>query len=391
MGANERAALSVSGVVNGRVETSATGKSTSERWYHNLPASLVVLLVFEVTLIIVLVVTLPIFTAWWLVVRMPGRSYRGSLPPLGEEASLLRENLQRDLNTLAEDIGPRNVSHSYDQLVGTVEFLETSLQEVGFDVRRQEFTVDGKSVCNLDVECRGEKRPEHILVVGAHYDTVPGSPGANDNGSAVVATLALARAFAKRRLDSTICFAFFVNEESPYYMTEAMGSLRYAQKCQEEGERLMGMISLETIGCYETKPSTQRYPIGLLNHFYPTTGDFAAVVGNLRSRRFVHNVIRALRKSAFPTEGIAAPSWLKDIFRSDHAAFWSCGFPGLMITDTANFRYPHYHTAGDTVDKINFTALAALVTALIKGLDDLTTDGGKVSDRRPRGSGTAGN
>jgi len=197
---------------------------------------------------------------------------------------------------------------------------------------------------------------------------VPGSPGANDNGSAVVANLALARAFAHVVTERTVRFVFFVNEEMPYYMTDAMGSLRYAQQCRANGDNVVGMLSLETMGCYLDEPSTQRYPIAWLRHLYPTTGNFVAVVGNVRSRRFAHRIIGGLRRVQFPSEGMAAPRWLKDIFRSDHAAFWHCGYPALMITDTANFRYPFYHTAEDTVEKINFVALARVVTGLRESL-----------------------
>src|SRR5260370_16095004 len=116
------------------------------------------------------------------------------------------------------------------------------------------------------------------------------------------------------------------------------------------------------------EPRTDGYPVGLWRHLYPTTGNLVAVVGNLRSRRLVHRVIGGFRRVQFPWEGMAAPRWLKDIFRSDHAAFWRCGYPALMITDTANFRYPYYHTAEDTIDKINYAALARVVTGLKESL-----------------------
>ena len=166
-------------------------------------------------------------------------------------------------------------------------------------------------------------------------------------------------------------FAFFVNEEMPYYMTEAMGSLRYAQECRAKDENVVGMISLETIGCYLDQPFSQRYPLAVLQHIYPAKGNFVTVVGNLRSRRLVRSVIRGLRRVQFPSEGMAAPRWLKDIFRSDHAAFWQCGYPALMITDTANFRYPHYHSPEDTINKINYVALARVVAGLRESLLEL--------------------
>jgi Zn-dependent M28 family amino/carboxypeptidase len=299
---------------------------------------------------------------------MPGRPFRG-IPTVLDEAELrLVETLQQDLTRLAQEFGERNLTQRYPQLIEAAKFIEQSLQVAGYEVRRQEITVHGKVIWNIDAQCTGLVHPQEIVVVGAHYDTVPGSPGANDNGSAVVANLALARAFAGTMRRRTLRFAFFANEEMPYYMTDSMGSLRYAQRCRENGENIVGMIALETIGCYLDEPLTQRYPIGLLRHLYPTTGNFVAVVGNLRSRRLVHRVIRGFRRVQFPSEGMAAPRWLKDIFRSDHAAFWRCGYPALMITDTANFRYPYYHTAEDTIDKINYAALARVVTGLKESL-----------------------
>ena len=305
---------------------------------------------------------------------MPGKPFHGVPSPLDEREVQVRELLQQDLTVLAQNIGERNVSRRYPQLIEAAEFIERSLQEAGHQPRRQKIAVNGNTVWNIDVECTGHCHPEEIVVVGAHYDTVAGSPGANDNGSAVVANLALARAFARLAPKGTVRFAFFVNEESPYYLTDAMGSLRYAQECRANAENVVGMISLETIGCYLDEPMTQRYPIALLRYVYPTNGNFVAVVGNLRSRQLVHRVIRGLRRAQFASEGMAAPRWLKDIFRSDHAAFWHCGYPALMITDTANFRYPYYHTSEDTVDKINFVALARVVTALRESLLELAGD-----------------
>ena len=303
---------------------------------------------------------------------MPGKSFRGvPSPPLDEPETLVCELLQQDLMVLAQDIGERNISQRYSQLIEAAEFIERSLREAGHQTRRQEIAVDENTVWNIDIECIGRCHPKEIVVVGAHYDTVPGSPGANDNGSAVVANLALAREFSRLAPERTVRFAFFVNEEFPYYMTDAMGSLRYAQQCSAKAENVVCMISLETIGCYLDEPMSQRYPIALLRHVYPTTGNFVAVVGNLRSRPFVHRVIRGLRRTQFPSEGIAAPRWLKDIFRSDHAAFWRYGYPALMITDTANFRYPYYHTSDDTVDKINCAALARVVTGLRESVLEL--------------------
>ena len=264
-----------------------------------------------------------------------------------------------------------SVSPRYAQLIEAAESIERSLREAGYETRRQDIAVNENIVWNIDVDCTGRCHPEEIIVVGAHYDTVPGSPGANDNGSAVVANLALARAFARLAPERTVRVASFVNEEMPYYMTDAMGSLYYAEECCAESENVVCMISLETIGCYLDEPLSPRYPSALLRHVYPTAGNFVAVGGDLRPRHLVHRVIRGLRRVQFPSEGMAAPRWLKDIFRSDHAAFWRYDYPAVIITDTANFRYSYYHTSEDTIDKINYIALARVVTRLREGVLEL--------------------
>lgn len=314
-------------------------------------------------------------SAWRLFLWMPGRRSRHATIVLDTKAAERCDILRRDLSMLANDIGERNVSRCYEQLQQSAGFIDQKLAAAGYAVRRQEFTAGGKSVCNLDVECTGALHPDEIVVVGAHYDTVPGSPGANDNGSAVVANLALARAFAEVVTSRTVRFAFFVNEEFPYHMTAEMGSLQYARACKSRQENVVGMMSLETIGYYSNEPRSQRYPLWLLNWLYPTTGNFVAFVGNVRSRRWIHQVIRGFRQTGFPSEGMAAPEWLRDIFRSDHAAFWDCGYPALMVTDTANFRYPHYHKSSDTEDKINYRALALVVAGLECSLRELAGTG----------------
>jgi hypothetical protein len=310
-------------------------------------------------------------TTWWRVAWMPRRGVLRSDRWVATIRENLCEKLRRDLQVLAGEIGERNVSRRYDQLARAAEFIESSLAAASYEVHREEFSAEGKAVRNVYAQRPGCTRPDEIIIIAAHYDSVPGSAGANDNGSGVVANLALARAFADVSADRTIRFAFFANEEMPYYMTAAMGALHHAEACRELRENVIGMIALETIGYYVDGPNTQRYPLRVLSWFYPSTGNFLAFVGNMPSRRLIHAAIGGFRQSGFPSAGIAAPNWLRDIFRSDHAAFWHCGYPALMITDTANFRYPYYHTPQDTPDKINFEALAQIVIGLASSVREL--------------------
>jgi Zn-dependent M28 family amino/carboxypeptidase len=302
-------------------------------------------------------------------IGMPGRSYRGELPPADEALISLAKELRQDVSRLAVDIGERNVRNRPQALAQAADWIEAGFSAAGLATKRQEYQVPGHTCFNVEAEIPKSKRD--IIVVGAHYDTVRGSPGANDNSSGVAATLALARRFARRKTGRTLCFVAFVNEEKPYAHTEQMGSRVYARRCRERGEDVAAMLSLETIGYYDDAPGSQKYPppLGLL---YPSAGDFIAFVGNLASRALVRDVVTTFRKvEPFPSEGGAFPAVVPRIGDSDHASFWKEGYPALMVTDTANFRYPYYHTPEDTIDKIDFERLARVVRGLAKVVEEL--------------------
>jgi len=335
--------------------------------------------------ILLVTLVLALCWCWWAMIRMPGTSYSGPLPPLSQSQSALSAQLHRDVDFLATTIGQRNVRYP-DGLSRAVEFLDRSLREMGYAVQRQEFNSFGTSVCNLEVEVAGVNKPDEIVVIGAHYDSVDDSPAANDNGSGAAATLALARMFAPSAAgrdggpsalraaapDRTIRFVLFVNEEPPFFKTADMGSLVYARRCAERGEKIVGMLSLETIGCYSDQPGSQQYPVKPIGWLYPDRGNFIAFVGNYRSRALVRQAIGSFRTSAqFPSEGAALPGWITGVDWSDHWSFWQAGYPALMITDTALFRYPHYHQDTDTADRLEYDRMARVVEGLKAVTDDL--------------------
>jgi hypothetical protein len=268
-----------------------------------------------------------------------GKSFKGTLPPLtGEELALSKE-MRSDVEKIAGEIGPRSVEH-YAELKATADYIERSFTAAGYQVRRDGYEVRSRLCENLDVEIKGTASDE-IIIVGAHYDTVHGSPGANDNTSGVAATLALARRFAGKQGARTLRFVAFVNEEPGHFQTELMGSWVYASRCKARGEKIAGMISLETIGYFSDVPGSQNYPLPLLSMVYPSAGNFIAFVGNTGSNKLVRQAVGSFRKHAkFPSEGTALPSAVPGIGWSDHWAFWQHGYPGLMVTDTAPFRYP---------------------------------------------------
>ena len=295
---------------------------------------------------------------------MPGTTHRGPLPAADATLEKLADELRRDVQALAVDIGERNVGRRPQQLAQAAEYLEGELQKAGYTVRRQEYDVSDVRCANLDVELLGTTRAKEIVVVGAHYDTALGTPGANDNTSGVAATLALARRFAGRPGERTLRFVAFVNEEPPYFQTRQMGSWVYARRCHEQGERIVAMLSLETIGYYSDAPGSQKYPLPL-GGIYPTEGNFIGFIGNVASGDLVRQAVGLFRQhEPFPSEGAALPDMVPGVGFSDHWSFWQEGYPGVMVTDTAMFRYPHYHAAEDTPDKIDFDRTARVVRGL---------------------------
>lgn len=304
------------------------------------------------------------FVAGWNMVRMPGRSYRGPLPPADDRLLQLSAELRSHVTHLAEEIGERNVLHRPRELAQAADFIEAELARDGYHVARQNYEVSGTTCCNLEVEIPGAAKTDEIVVIGAHYDSVPGSPAANDNGSGVAALLCLARRFSGSRNDRTLRFVAFVNEEAPFAHTEQMGSSVYAGRCRQRDEKVTAMLSLETIGYYSEAPGSQKYP-PLIRLLYPSRGNFIGFVGNTRYGKLVRHVVAAFRRNEqFPSEGGALPESMSSIGRSDHWSFWQEGYPALMVTDTAPFRYPHYHTPEDTVDKIDFERMARVVRGL---------------------------
>ncbi|MBW1877632.1 MAG: M28 family peptidase [Deltaproteobacteria bacterium] len=295
--------------------------------------------------------------------HMPGRSHRGDLAPLDGDGISLRDALAAHVRVLATDIGERNL-YRYDALRASASYVEGQLAEPGYRVHSQRFDVGGREVRNLEVLVPGSVPGAAIMVVGAHYDSAPGTPGANDNASGTAALIELARRLHGASPSRTVHLVAFVNEEPPWYYTADMGSLRYARKLAGDGVEVAGMLSLETIGYYRDTPKSQQYPFPF-SLFYPDTGNFLGFVGNVRSRRLTRDAVRAFREhGGFPSEGAAVPGSVPGVGWSDHWSFWQQGWPALMVTDTAPFRYPHYHEPTDTAEQVDYDRLARVVEGL---------------------------
>jgi Zn-dependent M28 family amino/carboxypeptidase len=282
----------------------------------------------------------------------------------------LEPALKEHIAVLADDIGPRDIFVP-DKLNAAAEYIRTFWENVGYEVSAQAFTVQNVVCQNLAVEIPGRSKIDEIVIVGAHYDTVSWAPGANDNGSAVAALLELSRLFRTESPDRTLRFVAFTNEEPPFFKTGSMGSLVYAKACQKRNENIVGMVCLETIGYYRDEPKTQKYPFPF-SFFYPDKGNFVAIVGNLRSKPLVKSFTRYfMEDSDFPVECVATFGFLTGIDWSDHWSFWTCGYPAVMITDTALFRYPYYHSLEDTPDKIDYHSLARVTHGAYKAMEEM--------------------
>lgn len=273
------------------------------------------------------------------------------------------EALRRHVGVLAAEIGERNVQRPA-ALAAAERYISREWAGQGFEVATQRYTAAGVDCANLEVVIRGESRPAEIIVVGAHYDTVEGSPGADDNASAVSALLEIARALAHVRPPRTLKLVAFVNEEPPFFFWGSMGSGVYAKAARRRGDDIRAMFSLEMLGCYSDAPGSQSYP-PLLRYFYPDSGNFIAFVSNLRSRRVLKAGVAAFRASSrFPCEAAALPAWIPGVGWSDQLSFWRAGYPGVMVTDTAFYRYPHYHCPTDTPDRLDYRRLALVTEGL---------------------------
>jgi hypothetical protein len=314
---------------------------------------------------------------WWFGMRMPGKSIPKAAPLSLDEAGL-REELRASVQKLAGEIGERNMWH-YPQLNAAADFIENSFSRAGLRTRRDSYDMRGQACHNIEAEIPGRPQgaavsgqPPSIIVIGAHYDSVFGSPGANDNGTGVAATLALAQRFAGRKPEHTLRFVAFVNEEPPYFLSDEMGSFIYAGRCKARGDKISGMISLETIGYFSDAPHSQTYPSPGLGFFYPKVGNFIGFVSNVHSRALLRRVVGLFRKHAkIPSEGAALPAFIPGVSWSDQWSFWRQGYPGIMVTDTAPFRYPHYHSSSDTADKLDYDRFTLVVSGMEKVIEDL--------------------
>ncbi|OGW24312.1 MAG: hypothetical protein A2X59_07905 [Nitrospirae bacterium GWC2_42_7] len=300
----------------------------------------------------------------------------------------IKLNLTETVRYLAEEIGQRSY-RDLGQLNRTADFIEGRFLSYGCAVKRQEYNCSGNTYYNIIAEVKpasetaeylkispplrgGKCNDEGILVIGAHYDTVIGTKGADDNASGIAGLLELARLTSLKPLKRTVRFVAFTLEEPPFFMTQNMGSYVYAKSLKEEGTKVYGMIALEMLGYYCDQKGCQYYPASFLKLLYPDKGNFIVFVGNISSKSFTSTVEKYFKAvSSFPARSFSGVSFIPGVDFSDHRNFWKFDFPAFMVTDTAFYRNPNYHEVSDTADTLDYDKMAEVVEGLFKALGDI--------------------
>lgn len=296
-------------------------------------------------------------------------SVRHDFSRLTGDAKLLFDHVHH----LSSVIGSRSAVE-YDRLDAAREYIVSRLRLSGCDPELQSFRDGGRVFSNIIVTMKGTRLPEEVVVIGAHYDTVIDTPGADDNASAVALLLEICRRLADTRFDRTLKLIFFVLEEPPAFGTASMGSYFYAREAKSRNEKIVAMASLEMLGYYSDRENAQSFPFPLMGLIYPTTPDFVAVVGNFASRGLAGKIRRAITAgSGFPAESLAVSGAVPGVDLSDHWPFWKMGYHAVMITDTAFYRNPHYHTDRDTEETLDYARMAVLLKGLLHAAGALST------------------
>jgi Zn-dependent M28 family amino/carboxypeptidase len=282
--------------------------------------------------------------------------------------------LTRHVDCLAGLIGPRHLGQPR-ALAAAATYVERELTAAGYTISRQTYTASGHEVANLVAELPGGRRANEIIILGAHYDTVWCTPGADDNASAVAVLIEVARLLRALKPERTVRFVAFPCEEPPHFHTGEMGSQVYARECRVKGELVRGMLCLEMVGYYTTAAGTQQIPPGIprmFHRFLPKRGDFLAAVGNLRSWRLVWKFRRGFKRAVrFPLLSLALPESIQEIRLSDNSSFWDQGYPALMLTDTSFLRNPHYHLETDTPATLDYERMAQVTLGVAGAVQHL--------------------
>jgi hypothetical protein len=300
-------------------------------------------------------------------VRFAGDGTRGTSAP---GLDVLEGRLRASVTHLAETIGERNAFQT-EALDRAADWIQGEWKAQGLTIVEQRYSIGERGPFrNLEVDVAGPAGAP-ILLIGAHYDSVSGSPGADDNASGVAVLMEVTRALKGAPLSRRLRCVAFTNEEPPWFCSENMGSRRYAKMARARGDEIEAMVSLETLGWYSDEPGSQQYPPGF-GFFYPAEGNFVGVVTRIRDRPLVVRALERLRPATgLPVRAAAVWATIPGVYWSDHWSFWEEGYPAMMITDTAYFRNPHYHAFTDVPVNVDFPRLADITAGIIQMVQGL--------------------
>jgi Zn-dependent M28 family amino/carboxypeptidase len=317
-------------------------------------------------ILFVLAGVLVIATVAWFSVTQPIRSSS----QVSYSALADRSRLERDVRLLSIDFAPRDYSH-VENLDRAASYIHGQFESAGARVSEQAFDVNGRTYRNI-IGMFGPDSGDRI-VVGAHYDGEGLKPAADDNASGVAGLLELARLIGQTVPGATVELVAYSLEEPPFFRTAQMGSAFHASGLRNNGVNVRAMFSLEMIGYFSDTPGSQRFPNPLIEPFYPSTGSFISIVGNLGQMRLVRRVKGAMAGAApLPVYSINAPAWIPGIDFSDHLNYNNAGFPAIMITDTAFYRNSAYHTSRDTADRLDYKRMGMVVEQVHAAVKELS-------------------
>ncbi len=288
------------------------------------------------------------------------------------DKNLIESNLRLHVDRLAGLIGPRYLRKP-KTIQATIGYIQGQWSGMGYNSSHECYDALGDHATNLIVEQPGTKRADEIILLGAHYDTVYSTPGADDNASAVAVLLEVSRLLREQHSKRTIRYVAFACEEPPYFNADAMGSQYHARQARLRGDKIRGMLCLEMVGYYSTADNSQTVPPLIpkwMRRFFPQRGDFLAAVGNLPSWKLCWNFRRGFKRGArsMPLFSICLPEKIKEIRLSDNRSFWDQGYPALMLTDTSFLRNPNYHRSTDTPDTLDYQRMTEVTVGVASAL-----------------------
>ena len=287
---------------------------------------------------------------------------------------VIETNLRLHVDRLASLIGPRTLQRP-NTIKATIGYIRSQWSEMGYSIAEETYDALGNVATNLIVEQPGNKRGDEIVLLGAHYDTVSTTPGADDNASAVAVLLEVSRLLKDHAGSRTVRYVAFACEEAPYFNLNSMGSQHNARESRKRGDKIVGMLCLEMVGYFRDEVGSQGVPPTIpkfLHRLFPNRGNFLAAVGNLASWKLAWSFRRGFKRGTrLPLFSIVLPEKIHEIRLSDNSSYWDQDYPALMLTDTSFLRNPHYHLASDlpeTLDYQRMTEVTHGVAAAIKRL-----------------------